>query len=103
MGTATLIRDVSKNFAGHAALYRLDPPLRTTDYATDEPVEYEHVIVSATAVIFSGPETYIFPGDPETDQVTSWGELGGSYRGGLDHAEALRGAGDGYDIAATEA
>ncbi len=41
------------------------------------------------------PETYIFPCTPEGN-VTSWGELEGSYRGGLSHAQALLNAG--YEI-----
>ena len=39
----------------------------------------------------SGPETYIFPSN-EVD-VTDWNELTGSFRGGIDHAKALYGAG----------
>jgi hypothetical protein len=55
-----------------------------------------HVLVSVVTVIFSGPETYIFACD-EQGEVESWLELGGSTKGVLDHAEALRNAG--YEIA----
>jgi len=46
----------------------------------------------------SGPETYIFPAKKSGDifEVADWGELNGSYRGGFDHAEALKGAG--YEV-----
>ncbi len=64
------------------ALYRLEPPLDSNSY----------VIVSGANVVFSGPETYIFPATPEGEFV-SMGELDGSYRGGLDHYQALAGAG----------
>ena len=84
MGTATLIRDHLARFSGHAALYRLEPPLDGN----------ELVAVSATSRF--GCETYIFPAN-DRGEVTDWGELDGSYRGGLDHAEALRRAG--YEIA----
>lgn len=83
-GTATLVRKLS-GYAGDARFYRLDPPLD----------EGEHVIVSA-AQTHSGPETYIFPATPD-GEVADWGEIHGSIRGRLDHAEALRGAG--YEIA----
>jgi hypothetical protein len=79
--TATFVKDLT-GFSGSAKLYRLDPPLDGERF----------VVVSATDVMRSGPETYIFPADAE-GEVSSWGELAGSFRGGLDHAEALRGAG----------
>jgi hypothetical protein len=95
MGTATFIKQ--KNGTGEGKVYRLDPPIEIKDYDV-ELGGYkvigtsEHVWVSATVAMFSGPETYIFPSD-ENGEVTDWGELEGSYRGGLDHEEALRGAG----------
>jgi hypothetical protein len=67
-------------------------------WKVSEPVEYddgkrtEFIAVSAARVPYSGPETYIFPADEEGN-VLDWGELDGSYRGGLDHREAIRGAG----------
>lgn len=96
MPTATLIKDDLPHFLGHAALYRLDPPLAQ---------EHEYVIVSAVdntgMMAFSGldvdwRETYIFPATPDGD-VADWGELDGSTKGTLDHADALRGAG--YEVA----
>lgn len=83
---ATLVKANLAGATGVAHLYLLDPPLASGEY----------VRVSATVVPFSGAETYIFPAD-ESGQVIDWGELDGSYRGGLDHAEALRGAG--YEVA----
>jgi hypothetical protein len=56
----------------------------------------EYVVVSAVVATFSGPETYIFPADKDS-KVLNWLELNGSFRGALDHAEALKGAG--YTIA----
>lgn len=94
MATATLIRPLS-GFTGEAALYRLDAP--TTYERTNDEGEYvefstDHVVVSATVAMFTGSETYIFPAD-ESGEVLSWLELDGSFRGGLDHEEALRRAG----------
>jgi hypothetical protein len=89
MGTATLIRRLA-GFKGDARLYRLDPAI---SYDEQQGQTTEHVIVSAAAR--TGPETYIFPADAD-GRIASWGELQGSFQGGFDHAEALRGAG--YEI-----
>lgn len=56
----------------------------------------EHVVVSAINVPFTGPETYIFEAN-KNGTITQWGELYGSFRGGLDHEKALRDAG--YEVA----
>ena len=91
MGNAYLIKEHLNDFNGDAALYRCDPPM-----ADDDGDAVEHVVVSATVVPYvGGVETYIFPADTEGN-VTDWGELAGSYKGGMDHSAALRNAG--YDI-----
>lgn len=77
-----------------AALYELSEPIASYDKK-----HHKHVVVSATYAMFGAPETYIFPAD-ESGEVTDWGELYGSYRGGLSHSEALKGAG--YDISLGE-
>lgn len=85
MKIATLEKRID-GMRGDAALYRLSEPMKTwSDTTTD------HVVVSAVRVL-GVPETYIFAADA-SGEVTGWGELEGSFRGGLDHAEALRGAG----------
>ena len=48
-------------------------------------------MVSATHVLFSGPETYIFPAN-EQGEVINWLELDGSYKGRLSHEKALNNA-----------
>jgi hypothetical protein len=96
MKTATFVKDVSENFTGEAKLYRLSDPIEYDKPWDDEdntPAKLaEYVVVSATVALFSGPETYIFPTD-ENGDVLDWGELDGSYRGGLDHNKALSRAG----------
>jgi hypothetical protein len=67
-------------------LFRLSEPLE--DY-------YTVLVSSVVAVDTSEPETYIFGADVEGN-ILKWGELDGSFRGGADHAEALRRAG--YEI-----
>ena len=54
--------------------------------------EGRFIIVSAVVATYSVPETYIFEAD-ESGEITNWGELDGSFRGGLDHLEALNGHG----------
>lgn len=94
---ATLVKRNLGASTGTAHLYKVDPPMKSYSWG-DEPVErFEYVRVSAVNVPFSGPETYIFGADSEGN-VLNWGELDGSYRGGLDHEEALRGAG--YEVTA---
>ena len=91
---ATKIKDHLENFKGHAALYQLNPPIRKTIFCDDAVAEYEHVVVSAVCVLGT-PETYIFASNNE-GEIVDWCELNGSYRGGLDHDEALANAG--YEI-----
>jgi hypothetical protein len=82
--TATFVKNLT-GWDGDARLYKCEPPLDGHD----------HVIVSAVVALFSGPETYIFPSNAQ-GEPKDYGELTGSFRGALDHAEALRGAG--YEV-----
>lgn len=95
--TATFVKDVSTDFRGTAHLFRLDPPVTYRNYTIDGTVALtsDHVIVSAADVPFSGPETYIFPANT-AGGIADWGELEGSFRGGLDIEEALGRAG--YEV-----
>lgn len=86
MKTATFIRNL-QGFCGDARLYSVNPPLM--DY--DGSIGYEHVIVSASDVM-GDPETYIFGATPE-GLIADWGELPGSFKGVLNHDEALKNAG----------
>lgn len=82
---AIWIKDVSKDFRGRANLYRLTSPLDGHDY----------VVVSEVVAAYSGPETYIF-GSDAMGNVLDWGELDGSYQGGMDGELALMNAG--YEV-----
>ena len=82
---ATFIKKL-EGFTGDARLFRCDPPLAASKF----------VIVSAVMAMFSGPETYIFPATKD-GKIANWGELPGSFRGALDHNEALENAG--YTVA----
>jgi len=100
MNKAKRVKDRLSGFNGYASLYRLEPPMHYTDYFSgpdneDVEREAEYVIVSAADVMFSGPETYIFPATSD-GKIVDWGELPGSFKGGLDHAQALEGAG--YEV-----
>ena len=52
----------------------------------------DYVIVSAVLAPYSGPETYIFPA-AEDGRALSMLEMSGSFKGALDHAQALANAG----------
>jgi hypothetical protein len=82
--TATRL-DKMQDWTGEAYRYRMEPPLEGHAY----------VIVSATVVMMSGPETYIFPAE-EDGEPTSFGELDGSKRGTLSHVDVLSALG--YEV-----
>ncbi len=90
MSTATLIKKLESRGTGDMRLFLVTPPMSDYDGNT-----YRYVVVSATVVPFSGPETYIFGSDAE-GEISNWLELDGSFRGGLNHEQALRGAG--YEV-----
>lgn len=79
--TASYIRDIDE-WNGEAKLYKLSEPLEG----------YSFVVVSSVVVMFSGPETYVFPSN-KNGEVTDWRELKGSYKGDLNHEKALKNAG----------
>lgn len=87
-GGYTLIKKLEGWWQGDARLYELTEPVQ---YRGGHLTNY--VVVSATVVPGSGPETYMFASD-EDGNVLSWGELPGSFRGGLDHKKALVGLRD---------
>jgi hypothetical protein len=88
---------VSERVSGPGAVqrhYRCWPPIQDT--AFDGTVTMHlHVVVSrlgpGTAVhdAYGMPETFIFAADEE-GAITSWSELGGSFRGEGGHEEALK-------------
>jgi hypothetical protein len=93
--TATKIKELRANpHVASQVLYKLSKPIGYDDYGRKGETSY--VVVSAADAPFSGPETYIFASDAEGN-VHSYNELDGSFRGSLDHAKALKGAG--YEVA----
>lgn len=92
--TAVLLKDRLPRFNGHAALYKLSPPISYTEYDNGEEHDRQaaYVIASSAYAMFSGPETYLFPSD-EGGEVISWGELPGSSKGDISHADVLHAAG----------
>ena len=90
---AKFIKNCS-GFTGDARLYELSEPIEY-DKPWDETCpfakETKFVVVSAT-IVSTKPETYIFAANKD-GRVIDWGELDGSYQGGLSHEEALTGAG----------
>ena len=91
MKTATFVNRCGGSWTGEARLYQLSEPIKYGDNE-EGANETRFVVVSATVAMFSGPETYIFPSD-ENGNALDWGELPGSYRGGMSHEIALKQAG----------
>ena len=89
MKTATLLKTQESEVGADQRVYRLDPP------HVEDGETHDIVVVSAVYALFSGPETYIFPGTAD-GEITDFGELAGSFRGSIDHEEALRGMG--YEV-----
>jgi hypothetical protein len=73
---------LQRDARGEGRVYKVTPPLEGNKY----------VWVSAVVAMFTGPETYIFGCDKD-GEVKNFSELQGSYRGGLNHEEALSNAG----------
>lgn len=71
-------------------LWRLSAPL--AGYGEEGP--FEHVVTSSNTIL-GRPETYIFGSDAE-GAILDWGELPGSFKGALDHEQALTNAG--YEV-----
>ena len=96
MKKAVFIKNL-EGFKGDARLYRVLPAMTSVSYEDcGEVVEsHDFVIVSAVDVLFSGPETYIFPATEE-GKVVRFSEMEGSFRGDLNHHEALARAG--YEV-----
>jgi len=94
--TATFLRKLD-GFKGDARLYRVEPAMKYWKWEGQEreEAEVEYIVVSGINGIYrltSDPETFIFPAD-ESGMVVSWGELDGSFRGGVNHEQALANAG----------
>jgi hypothetical protein len=82
MKQAELIKDLGFNGRSNQRLYRCNPPLDG----------HEYVIVSGADAFGQGEETYIFPATKK-GVVSNWGELHGSYKGSINHEQALKNAG----------
>jgi len=79
-----------KDYRGDARLYKVNEPVEfDRDYVLEKFIKKtSYIIVSATNVMFNGPETYIFPADKKGN-VISWTELEGSRKGTLSHNKVL--------------
>lgn len=91
MKTAIFIRVVSEVHSG-ARLYSVSPPMVGYAWDDKDPPLHDFVVVSAVNVVFFGPETYIFGSNAEGEMGCMM-ELPGSFKGALDHAQALENAG----------
>ena len=88
MNTALLIDTITPAPGVEQRYYRLDPPLEYDPSWDGTKCLTQFIVVSASSLMPSGPETYIFPADKD-GQITNWLELDGSFRGELNHNRAL--------------
>ena len=88
MNKANFVKDMSSEFHGDAELFKIEPAWEFTDWSEETRI-IEYIVVSATIVMFSGPETYIFEADSD-GKIIDWGELPGSFQGSCDIDEALK-------------
>ena len=92
MKIAKFMGEAPGEWRGDARWFRMEPPMTSGEYDFDSESEvvkeYSDVILSAAMVLFTGPETYIFPAN-ERGEIQSWIELDGSMRGTLDHNAVL--------------
>ncbi len=91
MKTARFLKNITDQ-GRNWKLYEVCPPQEVYNYNAALLTRTDHVIVSASMVPGSGPETYIFAAD-ETGHITCWTEMDGSEKGHLDHEQALRDGG----------
>lgn len=82
--TATFIRDLQDTH-DNAKLWKLSRPFRP-EYS-DRSVEY---VVSSAVHVLGIPESVLYSAD-SNGEVLSWSELPGSFRGDLNHQEAIDG------------
>ena len=95
MKTAQLIKDNLPNFQGHAALYKVNPPIREEGWGEEDAVQLHHYVIASAVDSMFGVETYLFPADGD-GEITSWGELEGSMKGVVSHSAVFDNIG--YDV-----
>ncbi len=93
VNTATFIKSMN-GFNGDARLYKVAPPMSIDSLFDEDDKTTDHIIVSAVYVL-GVPETYIFASNSD-GEISNWGELSGSFKGDIDHNEALNRAG--YEV-----
>lgn len=90
---AKFVKEIkNEDKGGSVKLFKVKPP---AEYSDGEKTNFLMVSAIPCAFDTGRPETYIFPANKK-GEVVSWGELDGSYRGGMNHEKALRDAG--YEI-----
>ncbi|MHA1941933.1 MAG: hypothetical protein ACW97P_09420 [Candidatus Hodarchaeales archaeon] len=96
MKTARFIESLD-HWKSDARLYELSEPMqyKGLQFKDQEDGQTKFVIVSAVIAPFYGPETYIFPATKDGQAINHL-KMEGSFRGDLDHRQALLDAG--FDI-----
>ena len=90
MSVARFVKSRKGREDGVASVYELDFPVKYGD--DDKTTSFVWVSAVPHVGFVEGPETYIFACDSD-GEVLDWIELGGSFKGAMDHDRALRGLG----------
>jgi hypothetical protein len=86
------IRNLPSNGVAEQILWEVSPEVTYTVGPDYDKVRKTAYVVTSATVAYSGPETYIFPANKD-GEILSWLELPGSYRGGLNHEQAIANVG----------
>lgn len=102
--SAILVEDNLPGMHGHAALYKVTPPMPASRFDDEPGFSYEYVVCSAVDPAPEGGDakchlTYLF-GANEAGELVDYRELLGSLSGSLDHVEAFARAG--YEVVGGE-
>ena len=89
--TAKFIKTLD-DWRSSAKLFELSEPMEYELLDSNERRKTSFVIVSAVIAMFTGAETYIFPATKDGEAINHL-EMYGSFRGELDHIQALNNAG----------
>ena len=88
---------IDKGAMGEMRLYRCEPGGPLPEFVAVSAIAWPGAAGGEThpSLVAAGPETYIFAAD-QAGNITDWMELEGSFKGAMDHEEALLGAG--YEV-----
>jgi hypothetical protein len=89
---AKLVKDNLPGFSGHAALYKVAPPIKVRSWDDTKPEQSYRFVIVSTANVMGRYETFMFPATKE-GKVASWTEMDGSQVDTTSHSKVISNAG----------